>query len=392
MIVRISCRRYLTCRRAYSTSIHDESFPSITSAKLTTRSLIALHGIDAAHFLQGITTNNITASGVSGFYSAFLTAQGRVLHDVFIYPADHSNVYLSQLPSKLARDDPAYIIEVDSNEQSNLIKHIKKYKLRAKFDIRPLSPDEWTAWSLWSGNDSWSPTLSPGEEHPVSKSAIGCEDMRAPGMGMRRIFPNDANPYHEWPSDSAVDLAAEAYRVRRYIRGVPEGQREILKEAALPAESNIDYMGGIDFRKGCYVGQELTIRTHHTGVVRKRILPVQLYPSDGVVQPEELSYQDSKKKGFRLPPAGANIATVGAEKKGRSAGKWLDGVGDLGLALCRLETMTDTVLTGEKKQWNRDQEFKAQWEGSDNGDGGETKVKAFIPAWHNHRGVLGSKD
>ena len=164
--------------------------------------------------------------------------------------------------------------------------------------------------------------------------------------------------------------------------GVAEGQGEILKETALPQESNVDYMGGIDFRKGCYVGQELTIRTHHTGVVRKRILPVQLYPAEGDSgPPDKLTYDQDTK--VVLPPKGSNISRM--DKKGRSAGKWLGGVGNVGLALCRLEMMTDTVLTGEGSQWSPEHEFKVAWEQEEGQDGGEVRVKVFIPPWHRSR-------
>ena len=150
----------------------------------------------------------------------------------------------------------------------------------------------------------------------------------------------------------------------------------------MPQESNIDYMGGIDFRKGCYVGQELTIRTHHTGVVRKRILPVQIYSAEGNSKPpDQLMYDDGTK--ISLPPKGANISRV--EKKGRSAGKWLGGVGNIGLALCRLELMTDTVLTGEGSQWSPEHEFRVAWEPEEGVEGGEVRVKAFVPDWHRSR-------
>lgn len=180
---------------------------------------------------------------------------------------------------------------------------------------------------------------------------------------------------------SGEQVEGGSYDVRRMMIGVAEGQAEILKESALPQESNIDYMGGIDFRKGCYVGQELTIRTHHTGVVRKRILPVQLYSSEGDSKPpDSLTYD--KYTNVLLPPKGANISRV--DKKGRSAGKWLGGVGNIGLALCRLEIMTVTVL-GEGSQWSPEQEFKVAWEPEEGRDGGEVRVKAFVPSWHQSR-------
>jgi mRNA-decapping enzyme subunit 2 len=173
------------------------------------------------------------------------------------------------------------------------------------------------------------------------------------------------------------EQSLSTYTLRRILHGIPEGQGEIIRETALPMESNMDIMNGIDFHKGCYVGQELTIRTHHTGVVRKRILPVQLYyMSDPPPEIDVPMY--SAETALVLPSAGSNISGVSA-RKGRSAGKWLGGIGNVGLALCRLEMMTDIVLTGESTQYSPDQEFKIS--SDTNGDVGEVKVRAFVPPW-----------
>lgn len=196
-------------------------------------------------------------------------------------------------------------------------------------------------------------------------------------MGERVVRPD-----YRQPEGSGMQVEGGSYDLRRMLMGVAEGQGEMLKESALPQESNIDYMGGIDFRKGCYVGQELTIRTHHTGVVRKRILPVQIYPAEGNSKPPDgLNYDE--ETNIVLPPSGANISRV--HKKGRSAGKWLSGVGNIGLALCRLEIMTDTVLTGEGSQWSPEHEFEVAWEPEEGRAGGKVRVKAFVPSWHQSR-------
>lgn len=146
------------------------------------------------------------------------------------------------------------------------------------------------------------------------------------------------------------------------MNGVPEGQREIVEGIALPAESCIDYMRGVDFGKGCYVGQELTVRTHHRGVVRKRILPVQVYML-GTEPPETLAYGCG---GGQLPEYSQDVRAVGTV--GRSAGRWLGGVGNVGLALCRLELMAAATGTvGETREW---------------GVGEGMGVRAFVPEWH----------
>lgn len=264
------------------------------------------------------------------------------------------------------KEDPSFLIEVDANEVEALAKHLKRFKLRAKVVIKVIDEGELSVWASW------------GKQSPSGvDSRTGFLDQRAPDMGNRFIVSGDRKL-----EGSGEQIEGGSYDIRRMMMGVAEGQGEILKESALPQESNIDYMGGIDFRKGCYVGQELTIRTHHTGVVRKRILPVQLYSSQGPSQPpDSLTYDEYTE--IVLPPKGANISRV--DKKGRIAGKWLGGVGNIGLALCRLEIMTDTVLTGEGSQWSPEHEFKVAWKPEGGREGGEVRVKAFVPNWHQSR-------
>jgi folate-binding protein YgfZ len=153
-----------------------------------------------------------------------------------------------------------------------------------------------------------------------------------------------------------------------------------LREASLPQESNLDYMGGIDYRKGCYVGQELTIRTHHTGVVRKRILPVTVY-GDEDEMPTTQRYMDGGVDAAVIPQD-TQIGRVA--KRGRSAGKWLCGVGNVGLGLCRLEIMTDVLVQGEQSGYKEGDQFKLEWEVEGQGSN-MVKVKAFVPPWHLNR-------
>jgi len=146
----------------------------------------------------------------------------------------------------------------------------------------------------------------------------------------------------------------------------------------LPQESNVDFMGGIDYRKGCYVGQELTIRTHHTGVVRKRILPVMLYGKDDPM-PQSLEYSPERDFGVEGIPRETSIGRF--EKRGRSAGKFLTGVGNIGLGLCRLEIMTDIQIQGEAGGYKEGDKFKLEWE-LEGGPAEMVKIKAFVPPWH----------
>lgn len=290
-----------------------------------------------------------------------------MLNDVFIYPRG-------------GPADDQWLIEVDSAEAEKLFKHIKRYKLRAKFNVRLVEESELNVWSVWQGRDGqgtssgtgWTPhTMGENVAHDAQE--IGCMDTRAPGMGRRLILTGDKTPTLDFDAEEAPE---DAYRMRRYLKGVPEGQSEILRETALPQESNIDFMGGIDYRKGCYVGQELTIRTHHTGVVRKRILPVVLYGENEDI-PTGLEYKPDS--AIETPPAETSISRF--NKKGRSAGKWITGVGNIGLGLCRLEIMTNTVVQGEAGGYKEGDEFKMDWTDG-NGEAKAVKVKAFVPKWH----------
>ncbi|KAL2159555.1 hypothetical protein VTH06DRAFT_2124 [Thermothelomyces fergusii] len=368
-------------RRAFSRSAPRHAAPSGPSpaglAELRSRKLISVSGPDAAKYLQGVITANLTPGHAgpnpasehirtdAGFYAAFLTAQGRILHDVFVYrdPRDPSRP-----------PGHSWLIEVDAAEADRLQTHIKRYKLRARFDIRVLDDGEARVWHAWDDNSVAGPspvetatTLSPHASSPTT--IITVPDTRAPNLGHRILTLSPSPP----PSPEAAGggrlplLPEAAYTLRRYLHGVPEGQAELLHGQALPHESNLDLTGAVDFRKGCYVGQELTIRTEHRGVVRKRVLPCLLYPDDDhhhdgpspTTTTTTTTASSSSPSSFYplyraeiapglgadMVPAEASIGRVG--RRGRSAGKWLRGVGNVGLALCRLETMTDVALPGE---------------------------------------------
>ncbi|KAI0376856.1 Aminomethyltransferase folate-binding domain-containing protein [Hypomontagnella monticulosa] len=387
--------------------------PATGYARLTSRRLLSVAGRDAAKFLHGIITQPVVnkegastsdkgawtafnapaeartgnAADLLGFYAGFLNATGRVLHDVFIY---RDVLGLGTVEGKLAPGVEAFIVEVDADQANALANHLKRYQLRSKVSYRILFPGECSVWQVWAAEpdpDSDSSTSSTQQEWLAElKNSIVLPDNRAPGMGYRVLRRGDGE------LDLGLERSSdETYRIRRYLLGVAEGQAEILREQALPLDSNMDVMGGIDFRKGCYVGQELTIRTRHRGVVRKRILPCLLYPSTTESAPQQLEYKpyineegDTQVTAEDIP-SGSSIGRIGA--KGRSAGTWLRGVGNIGLALCRLPIMTDVELPGETATTApfdpAKDEFTVNW-GADEETGNNeqsVKLKAFVPDW-----------
>lgn len=365
----IVCRSCCPQRRQLASASAPPAPPTSGLACLSSRRLISVVGPDAAKFLQGIITANISRPDgnprTDGFYAAFLTATGRILHDVFVYP-NHGP------------DEPGFLVEVDADQAPTLARHIKRYKLRAKLAVKLLAEDEASVWHAWDDNNAadW--------DSIVASTRLSLKDPRVPGLGYRFARLDRKTP------EVDVELATEdSYTIRRYLQGVAEGQDEMAREHSLPQESNIDVMNGIDWRKGCYVGQELTIRTRHRGVVRKRVLPCVLYDRDQAA-PATLAYHaDSpllESVAGHMVPQGTGIGRF--EKRGRSAGKWLKGVGNVGLGLCRLEIMTDVTLPGEAATgaaWTGEDEFVLEW-GEKDEDEGETgkmgvKVKAFVPEW-----------
>ena len=267
--------------------------------------------------------------------------------------------------------DRRYLIEVDKDEVGEFVKHLRRHKLRSKVVIRDAS-EEWRVWSAWRGRGE--DEVSRGAS--VEDTVLATPDPRMYALGDRILLPSSADsPTNLKPYEALSEASLAQYTVRRYLHGVAEGQHEILREASLPMESNMDYLNGIDFRKGCYVGQELTIRTQHTGVIRKRIVPVQLY-DPSCPAPSELSYSPDRQ--FTIN-SGTDIKAEGGR---RPAGKFLASVGNVGLALCRLENMTDLRVSAEGGTYKEGVEFTvaAAEEGEE-----KVKIKAFVPEWLRER-------
>ncbi|KAG1132331.1 hypothetical protein G6F61_000045 [Rhizopus arrhizus] len=293
------------------------------------RSLVELEGVDTAKFLQGLITNHMPkiSPGGDGFYTAFLTPQGRMMFDSFIYPV---NVGVN-FPH------PKFIIDIPSSSKETFMRHLRRYMLRSKVKLRDVS-EEYNLWHIWgdslNNHHQLSPTLVKKEKR---LSDIGCHDPRIAGFGYRAVFPVDGK-IEQAVNEIGKDfkkLESKEYTIRRILQGLPEGTDDLWPESSLPLESNFDYMNGVDFRKGCYIGQELTIRTYHTGVIRKRIVPVQIYNKD-----ESAPKKQSVNRAFEYPsdtlqPQKDIKLTEGTSKRG--VGKMGSGTHNVGLALMRLE-------------------------------------------------------
>ncbi|EPQ59268.1 Aminomethyltransferase folate-binding domain-containing protein [Gloeophyllum trabeum ATCC 11539] len=314
-----------------------------TVAPVPHRSILSVSGSDAPHFLNGILSSTVPLAQRNPFFSSFLHAQGRVLYDVFVYTQTD--------PMK---GGESYLIEYDarSPEAPPLMPMLKRYVLRSKVKIRDASDqyDVWASWgsekeSIWETPRKWNfarsgaiePVWDASEGWPWGAEDCLIRDRRAVGMGHRRLVRKGDRPPEAATHDEAQH---DAYLLHRILHGVPESSTDIVPMQAFPMDSNLDVMGALDFRKGCYVGQELTVRTYHTGVVRKRVLPVIIHSGD-----------EAPLKTGTLPANGATFqpgldvrASVNHSPddsrpmpRPRGTGKLLSSTQGVGLALLRLE-------------------------------------------------------
>ena len=208
------------------------------------RSIIQVSGADVSQFLQGLMTNDIRhleEDPNKSMYCMFLNTQGRILYDTIIYNG---------------HEKESYLIECDTNCSSTLIKHLMMYRVRRKISV-----------TLNESLKTWIFFDQPQES--FCDGAIVSEDPRTSELKWRVV----AHPGQI--QESNIEITSEdEYTKLRYQLGIGEGVADLLPGKSFPLECNCDYLHGVSFHKGCYLGQELTARTHHTGVIRKRLMPL----------------------------------------------------------------------------------------------------------------------
>jgi hypothetical protein len=205
---------------------------TLTFAALKSRSLIALSGPDWRDFLQGLITQDVeTLAGGEARFGALLTPQGRLLYDLFI----------------VGREEGCWL-DVLAEHRAAILQRLMMYRLRAKVEI---VADE-TAVSILYGADA-----GPGPGWT--------RDPRLPALGWRGYGVGA-------PAGAAI--ADEAARDAAKLRlGVP-GPADWGSDKTYPIEANFDLLNGIDFKKGCFVGQETTSRMKRRGQIKSRMLPI----------------------------------------------------------------------------------------------------------------------
>src|SRR6478735_945806 len=264
------------------------------TALLPDRGVVKVAGDDSRRFLNGLVAGDM-AKGAAGkpCFAALLTPQGKIIADFIIVeaPAEDGGGFFLDCPRALA---------------SALVEKLNFYKLRAKVICEDLS-EVLGVMAVWGGMAD-------------SEYGLSYPDPRLPALGSRVMLPPHL------AAAAAADLGAsftdaDDYETHRIALGVPRGGRDFTYGDTFPHEADMDQLNGVDFDKGCYVGQEVVSRVEHRASARNRIVPV--------------TYDESApNEGLPVMADGKEIGQLGSTAKGR------------GLALLRLDRVEDAVSSG----------------------------------------------
>ncbi|WP_297696253.1 folate-binding protein YgfZ [Phenylobacterium sp.] len=224
---------------------------SLTFAPLASRALIAVRGPGWRDFLQNLLTQDVESlrPGEARF-GALLTPQGRLLHDLFI----------------VGREDGCWL-DVEAAQRQALIQRLMIYRLRAKVEIAADPTDVAAVFPRAGGNPSGGSIAAGSAWAPVFAGVSGTwlADPRLPELGWRGYAAAA-------PAGATIGSEAD-YEAHRLAAGAP-GPGDWGVERTYPIEADFDLLNGIDFQKGCFVGQETTSRMKRRGQVKNRMLPI----------------------------------------------------------------------------------------------------------------------
>jgi folate-binding protein YgfZ len=264
------------------------------AALLPDRGVVKVSGDDARDFLNGLVTTDVTLLRPNlGRFGALLTPQGKITADFLITeaPAGHGGGFLIDCPRALAQA---------------LADKLGFYKLRAKVAVENLS-DSFGVLAAWDGDPAVMPDLA-------------FVDPRNPALGWRILAPVELK--QKVADLIGADLVdSSAYEAHRIASGVPRGGLDFMYGDAFPHETNMDRLHGVDFDKGCYVGQEVVSRMQHRGTARTRTVRIILE-------------NFSPEPGMAILAGDKPVGTIGST------------AGQNGLALIRIDRVADALQAG----------------------------------------------
>lgn len=223
------------------------------------RAVLAVTGEDRVDFLQGLVSNNVAlVSPLRSIYATLLTPQGRFLHDFF-----------------LAAHQDAIWIDCEADRSNDLRQLLSRYKLRAKVRIGLPVPVPAAALVFGDGAAARFGLSDVAGSAKEAAGGVAFVDPRLSRLGVRVLLPTEGaaaalGRLNLLPGDARI------YHGLRIRAGVPDGSRDLPVKNAILLENGIDILNGVDWDKGCYVGQELTARTKYRALVKKRLLPAEI--------------------------------------------------------------------------------------------------------------------
>lgn len=267
------------------------------AALLPDRGIIRISGADARRFLQGLCTSDIeTMTAATPRFAALLTPQGKIVADFLIFQSDTA-------------DGPSFLIDCERTLAGPLVTKLGFYKLRAAVTVEDAGETA-SVLALWDEDPATTREADPP----------WFADPRLGALGWRAVVsPDSAAELAREQGAQLVD--AQAYDAHRIALGIPRGGQDFAYGDAFPHEAGMDQLGGVDFSKGCYVGQEVVSRMAHRANVRSRVIPVAL---EGV----------APEPGTAVSAGEKTVGTMGSAADGR------------GLALLRLDRVADAMAAG----------------------------------------------
>jgi tRNA-modifying protein YgfZ len=277
------------------------------AALLPDRGVVKVAGDGARNFLHGLVTADILKlMPGTAVFAALLTPQGKIIADFIVAQASSG---------QNSTDDGGFFLDIPRALGTALVERLNLYKLRAKVLIEDLSATLGVL-AVWDGKSdgSWdgTGTTTPG---------FCYADPRLPALGLRAIIPPDSAG-EAAAALGAMIVGAGDYEAHRIALGIPRGGVDFAYSDAFPHETDMDQLGGVDFQKGCFIGQEVVSRMQHRGTARTRAVPV--------------------RYNGTAPDAGTAI-TAGGRQIG-SLGSTSDGHG---IALLRLDRVDEALADGD---------------------------------------------
>jgi folate-binding protein YgfZ len=267
------------------------------AALLPERGVVKVAGEDAEKFLNGLLTTDVAkVTPERAAYAALLTPHGKIMVDMIVAEA-------------LAEDGGGFFLDCPRALCLTLVDRLNFYKLRAKVIVEDLSA-VLSVMAIWDGAAE-------------TEYGLCYADPRLPGLGSRCMLPPHL------AAEAAADLGAALvdnteYETHRIMLGTPRGGFDFQYNDAFPHEADMDQLNGIDFEKGCYVGQEVVSRVEHRGIARKRVVPV--------------AFEDfAAETGVTVKAGDMDIGTMGSSVRGTGRG----------LAMLRLDRVADALASGK---------------------------------------------